>query len=47
MNKEYNPKELEYWKKIFPSKTEEELEVYRSKWGKENPEYLKFKRLEK
>jgi len=46
MNKENNPKELEYWKKIFPSKTEEELEVYRSKWGKENSDYLKFKRLQ-
>jgi hypothetical protein len=31
----------------MPSKTDEELEVYRTKWGKENPEYLKFKRLDK
>ena len=46
MNKENNPKELEYWRNIFPNKTEEELEAYRSKWSKENPEYLKFKRLE-
>jgi len=47
MNKENNPKELEYWRKVMPSKTDEELEVYRTKWGKENPEYLKFKRLDK
>ena len=44
-NKVYNPKELEYWRNIFPNKTDEELEEYRSKWSKENPKYLKFKNL--
>ena len=44
-NKVYNPKELEYWRNIFPTKTDNELEEYRTKWGKENPKYLKFKNL--
>ena len=44
-NKVYNPKELEYWRNIFPTKTDDELEEYRVKWGKENPKYLKFKNL--
>lgn len=42
---ENNPKELEYWRNIFPNKTDEELEEYRVKWSKENPKYLKFKNL--
>lgn len=44
-NKIYNPKELEYWRNIFPSKTDNELEEYRTRWSKENPKYLKFKNL--
>ena len=44
-NKVYNPKELEYWRNIFPTKTDNELEEYRVKWGKENLNYLKFKNL--
>ena len=40
-----NPKELEYWRNIFPTKTDNELEEYRVKWSKENPKYLKFKNL--
>ena len=44
-NKVYNPKELEYWRNIFPTKTDDELEEYIDKWGKENPKYLKFERL--
>ena len=40
-----NPKELEYWRNIFPTKTDNELEEYRVKWSKENPNYLKFKNL--
>lgn len=44
-NKVYNPKNLEYWRNIFPNKTDNELEEYRTKWGKENPKYLKFERL--
>ena len=40
-----HPKELEYWKNIFPTKTDNELEEYRTRWGKENPKYLKFERL--
>lgn len=44
-NKVYNPKELGYWRNIFPTKTDNELEEYRVKWGKENPKYLKFKNL--
>ena len=44
-NKVYNPKELEYWRNIFPTKTDDELEEYRVKWSKENPKYLKFKNL--
>lgn len=44
-NKINNPKELEYWRNIFPTKTDEELEEYRVKWSKENPKYLKFKNL--
>lgn len=41
----HNPKYLEYWRNIFPNKTDNELEEYRVKWGKENPKYLKFKNL--
>jgi len=41
----HNPKYLEYWRNIFPSKTDNELEEYRTRWGKENPKYLKFERL--
>jgi hypothetical protein len=44
MNNKNNPKELEYWRNIFPTKTETELEEYRVRWGKDNPKYLKFKR---
>jgi hypothetical protein len=44
-NKINNPKELEYWRNIFPTKTDNELEEYRTKWSKENPKYLKFKNL--
>ena len=44
-NKVYNPKELEYWRNIFPTKTDNELEEYRTRWSKENPKYLKFERL--
>jgi hypothetical protein len=44
-NKINNPKELEYWRNIFPNKTDNELEEYRVKWSKENPKYLKFKNL--
>jgi len=40
-----NPKELEYWRNIFPSKTDNELEEYRTRWSNENPKYLKFNRL--
>ena len=40
-----NPKELEYWRNIFPTKTDNELEEYRTRWSKENPKYLKFKNL--
>ena len=45
MNNKNNPKELEYWRNIFPTKTDSELEEYRVKWSKENPKYLKFKNL--
>jgi hypothetical protein len=45
MNNKNNPKELEYWRNIFPNKTDSELEEYRTKWSNENPKYLKFKRL--
>ena len=45
MNNKNNPKELEYWRNIFPTKTDDELEEYRVRWGKENPKYLKFKNL--
>jgi hypothetical protein len=45
MDNKNNPKELEYWRNIFPNKSDEELEEYRSKWSKENPKYLKFDRL--
>ena len=45
MNSKNNPKELEYWRNIFPTKTDNELEEYRTKWSKENPKYLKFKNL--
>lgn len=44
-NKVYNPKELEYWRNIFPTKTDSELEEYRVRWSKENPDYLKFKKF--
>lgn len=44
-NKIYNPKELEYWRNIFPTKTDNELKEYITRWGKENPKYLKFERL--
>ena len=44
-NKINNPKELEYWRNIFPTKTDNELEEYRVRWGKEDPKYLKFKNL--
>jgi hypothetical protein len=43
--KSINPKELEYWRNIFPTKTDKELEVYRVKWSNENPKYLKFKNI--
>ena len=33
-NKVNNPKKLEYWKNIFPTKTDSELEEYRVKWEK-------------
>ena len=45
MNSEKNHKELEYWRNIFPSKTDNELKEYIDRWGKENPRYLKFNRL--
>ncbi len=45
MDNKHNPKELEYWRNIFPTKTDVELEEYRVKWSKENPKYLKFKNL--
>lgn len=45
MKDKFNPKQLEYWRNIFPTKTENELEEYRVRWGKENPKYLKFKNL--
>ena len=45
MNSKNNPKELEYWRNIFPTKTDVELEEYRIKWSKEKPKYLKFKNL--
>lgn len=45
MNSGNNPKELEYWRNIFPKKTDNELKEYIDKWGKENPKYLKFERL--
>ena len=44
-NKVYNPKELEYWRNIFSTKTDSELEEYRVRWSNENPKYLKFKNL--
>ena len=44
-NKVYNPKELEYWRNIFPTKTDNELEEYRVRWSKENSKYLKFKNI--
>jgi len=44
-NKKYNPKELEYWRNVFPSKTDNELEEYRTRWSKDTPKYLKFERL--
>ncbi len=45
LNKVNNPKELEYWRNIFPTKTDSELEEYRTRWSRENPKYLKFKNL--
>lgn len=45
MDNKNNPKELEYWRNIFPTKTDNELEEYRTKWSKEIPKYLKFKNL--
>jgi hypothetical protein len=45
MNNKNNPKELEYWRNIFPTKTDIELKEYIDRWGKENPKYLKFERL--
>lgn len=45
MDNKNNPKELEYWRNIFPTKTDSELEEYRIKWSRENPKYLKFKNL--
>lgn len=45
LDKVNNPKELEYWRNIFPNKTDTELEEYRTKWSNENPKYLKFKNL--
>jgi hypothetical protein len=45
MENKNNPKELEYWRNIFPTKSDNELEEYRVKWSKENPKYLKFKNL--
>lgn len=45
MNKENNPKYIEYWRKVMPSKSDEELTNYMDKWSNENPKYLKFKNL--
>ena len=45
MNIKNNPRQLEYWRKVFPTKTDIELEEYRVRWSKENPKYLKFERL--
>ena len=45
MNNKNNPKELEYWRNIFPNKTDNELKEYIDRWGKENLKYLKFERL--
>jgi len=45
MENKNNPKELEYWRNIFPTKTDNELEEYRTRWSKDNPKYLKFKNL--
>jgi len=45
MTDKNNPKYLEYWRNIFPNKTDNELEEYRTRWSKENPKYLKFNRL--
>lgn len=45
-NEKSNPKELAYWRDVFPNKTKEELEVYRDRWSKEKPKYEKFKREE-
>lgn len=45
VNKNNHPKELEYWRKIFPTKEDNELEEYRIRWGNENYKFLKFKRL--
>lgn len=45
MNNENNPKYIEYWRKVMPSKSDEELTNYMDKWSNENPKYLKFKNL--
>jgi hypothetical protein len=45
MDNKNNPKELEYWRNIFPTKTDNELEEYRTRWSKEDSKYLKFERL--
>jgi hypothetical protein len=45
INKKNNPKYLEYWRNIFPDKTDLELEEYKTRWSNENPKYLKFKNL--
>jgi len=45
MNKK-DPTKIEYWKEVFPNKTDKELEYYMNKWGKENPKYLHFPKLE-
>lgn len=45
MENKNNPKELEYWRNVFPTKTDNELEEYRVRWSKENTKYLKFERL--
>lgn len=45
MNIKNNPRQLEYWRNIFPNKTDNELKEYIDRWGKENPKYLKFKNL--
>lgn len=41
IDKEINPKYIEYWRKVMPSKSDEELTGYMNKWGEDNPKYLK------